>query len=72
MQRIAALGEEVRVQGYALAGAVVIAADGPEAVRSAWRTLPEDIAVVVLTPAAAAALGTDEGMPDWPLWVVLP
>jgi vacuolar-type H+-ATPase subunit F/Vma7 len=56
MPRVAVIGEETRVQGFALAGAVVCPATGPGAVRAAWAGLADDIAVVVLTPAAADAL----------------
>jgi vacuolar-type H+-ATPase subunit F/Vma7 len=54
--RIAALGEQLRVQGFGLAGALVVTADTPEAARSAWRDLPADVALVILTPSAARAL----------------
>ena len=57
MSRIAVLGEAVRTDAFALAGAFVIAADSPDAVRTAWRSLPDDVAVVVMTPLAADALG---------------
>jgi vacuolar-type H+-ATPase subunit F/Vma7 len=56
MGRVAALGERARVAGLALAGAVVIVADDPEAVRRGWRSLPDDVDLVILTPAAAEAL----------------
>jgi hypothetical protein len=56
MSRVAVIGEGVRVQGFALGGALVLAAEDPAAVRAAWRTLPGDVAVVVLTPRAADAL----------------
>jgi vacuolar-type H+-ATPase subunit F/Vma7 len=71
--RVAAVGEQLRVQGFALAGAVVLAADEAAAVRSAWATLGDDVDVVVLTPRAAAALETElaAGGPT-PLTVVLP
>ena len=50
MARHAVLGEPLRIYGYGLAGAVLCpAADQPEAAR-AWRELPADVAVVVLTP----------------------
>jgi RNase P/RNase MRP subunit p30 len=51
------LGEYVRLQGYALAGALAIVAESPEQVRRAWSDLESDVELVVLTPAAAAALG---------------
>jgi vacuolar-type H+-ATPase subunit F/Vma7 len=57
MSRIAVIGEPSRVVGFALAGAEVCPADGPEAVRAAWTGLAADVAVVVLTPAASDALG---------------
>jgi len=56
--KIVVLGESVVVDGFALAGAVVVQADDPAAVRKAWATLPVDTAVVVLSAAAAAVLGT--------------
>lgn len=59
MGRVAALGERSRVAGLALAGAVVLAADDPEAVRRAWRSLPDGVDLVILTPAAAEALDRD-------------
>ena len=57
MARAAVIGEAVRTAGFALAGAVVTTAETPEETRAAWRALPGDIAVLVLTPRAAAWLG---------------
>ena len=57
MSRAAVIGEAVRVQGYALAGAVVYPAEDAEQAHAVWRSLPPDIAVVVLTARAAAWLG---------------
>jgi vacuolar-type H+-ATPase subunit F/Vma7 len=68
---VAVIGEQARVQGFALAGAVVMVADDEAAVRSQWASLPADVPVVVLTPAAAVALGhltADDGR----LIVVMP
>jgi len=56
MTRIGALGAANLVEGFALAGAVVCVADEPVAVEAAWDTLPDDVLVLVLTPAAAAQL----------------
>jgi len=56
--KIVVLGESVVVDGFALAGAVVVHAGDPDAVRKAWATLPTDTAVVVLSAAAAAVLDT--------------
>jgi vacuolar-type H+-ATPase subunit F/Vma7 len=72
--RVAALGERSRVAGLALAGAVVVVADAPEAVRQGWRSLPGDVDLVILTSAAAEALepGPGERTGGRPLIVVMP
>jgi vacuolar-type H+-ATPase subunit F/Vma7 len=57
VSRIAVLGESPRVDGWALAGAVVVPAAGSEAVQRAWDGLPGDVEVVIVTPAAAGELG---------------
>ena len=69
--RVAVLGADV--QGFALAGALPLVARTVEEARAAWQALPADVALVVLTPAAAAALeGLLDDLPDGPLTVVLP
>jgi vacuolar-type H+-ATPase subunit F/Vma7 len=62
MARVVVLGESLAVAGFALGGATTMSADDPEAVRRSWDALPGDTAVVVLTAAAADAIGprTDE------------
>ena len=70
MSRVAAIGEQGRVQGFSLAGAEVRLATTPEEVRAAWLDLPEDVAVVILTPEASQALD-DLGSGDR-LTVVMP
>lgn len=74
MGMVIALGEQVRVEGFALAGSHVVTAEGPDAVRAAFVALPADVTVVLLTPRAAAALQDLLGDPDptAPLTVVLP
>ena len=57
MARAAVIGEAVRTAGFALAGAVVLAAENEEEARAAWRSLPADVGVLVLTARAAAWLG---------------
>jgi vacuolar-type H+-ATPase subunit F/Vma7 len=53
---IIVVGEPGRVAGFALAGArTVVAEDEPDLV-AAWDALDGDVAMVLLTPAAAAAL----------------
>jgi vacuolar-type H+-ATPase subunit F/Vma7 len=53
---VVVLGEPSQVDGFALAGAIVIRADAPDQVRRAWDTLPPDTSLLVLTTTAAAAL----------------
>lgn len=74
MAGVAALGERARVAGLALAGAVVLVADDPGAVRRAWHSLPDGIDLVILTPAAARALesGSATGDARRPLTAVMP
>lgn len=72
MGRVAVLGEQHRVQGFALAGALVLVAETPEAARAAWTDLPTDVTVVVLTAAAAAAVGPTAPGPGPPFAVVMP
>ena len=72
MARVAAIGEELRVQGYALAGAVVCAADDEAAVLRAWRALPGDVALLVLTGTAADCLGDELARRPDLLTVVMP
>jgi vacuolar-type H+-ATPase subunit F/Vma7 len=69
---IVALGEEALVAGFALAGAHTVAAATADDVRAAWQALPSDVALVVLTAAAGAALEDRLGRPESPLWVVMP
>jgi len=72
MSRVAVIGEAVRVGGYALAGAVVCPAEDAGQARAAWRSLPPDIAVVVLTARAAAWLGEAPRRRDGILPAVMP
>jgi vacuolar-type H+-ATPase subunit F/Vma7 len=71
MARVAVLGEQVAVQGYALAGAVVLAVDDDDAARAAWDALPADVAVVILTRAAARALGPERVAGPHPMTAVM-
>jgi len=67
---VAVIGEQAQVQGYALAGAVVLAADGADAVHRAWASLDDQMALVILTKNAAAHLA-EELAADWPLTAVI-
>ncbi|MFF7408986.1 MULTISPECIES: V-type ATP synthase subunit F [Streptomyces] len=72
MGTVVALGERARTSGFALAGVLVRPAEEPDGVRAAWEELPGDIALVILTQAAAAALGPDVLTAPMPLTVVMP
>ena len=50
--RIAVLGTTEQVEGFALAGALVLAADAADDLDRAWDALPDDVGVLVLTPRA--------------------
>lgn len=71
MSGIVVIGDEMTVQGYALAGVRVLPADDADSVRAAYDGLDNDVAVVLLTEAAAAYV-PDVLTADWPLTVVLP
>jgi len=73
MSGIAAIGEHGLVAGLAFAGVHVVAVEGPHEARAAWRALPEDVQLVILTPAARAALEEDGvASSDARLWAVMP
>ncbi|MEU5644468.1 V-type ATP synthase subunit F [Streptomyces milbemycinicus] len=72
MGRVAAVGERTRVAGLALTGVTVVAAEDPHTAREAWRSLPPDVTLVILTPAAADALGPAPQESVRPLTVVMP
>jgi len=72
VSRAAAIGEEVRVAGYALAGVEVHTAEDAEAVRTAWDRLPDSVACLILTPAAHAALEARLDDRAELVWAVIP
>ncbi len=72
MARAAVIGEPLRIGGYALAGALVCPADDLGQATVAWRELPGDVAVVVLTPKAAGWLAGELAGRPGVLPVVLP
>lgn len=72
MGRVAVIGEEVVVSGYALVGAVVVVAEDASQVRDGWDALAAEVEVVVLTARAAEALGTARTETMHPLTVVMP
>ncbi|MDR3659847.1 MAG: hypothetical protein P4L86_05455 [Mycobacterium sp.] len=67
---VAVIGEHAQVRGYALTGAVLIAAEGEDAVHRAWASLGDQTTLVIVTKEAAAHL-THELTTDWPLTVVM-
>lgn len=71
MSRVVVLGEAARVAGFALAGATVLETD-VDGADAAWRRLPEDTGLVVLTPAAADELEDRLSSRDRLLWTVMP
>lgn len=66
------LGESARIEGFALAGALLLPAEDPAAVRDSWRDLPADVVIVILTEAAALTLGPVALESTGPLTVVMP
>jgi len=52
--RAAVIGEATAVSGYGLAGAIVYPADTRAQAVAAWRSLPAQVAVVLLTARAAS------------------
>lgn len=72
MGLVVALGEAARVGHLALGGAVVVSAEDAEAVRRCWRSLPDDVSLVILTERADAALTGEPSQPGRRLRVVMP
>jgi vacuolar-type H+-ATPase subunit F/Vma7 len=72
MSAIVALGEGRRIEGFALAGVRLVAAEDPHAMRAAWQSLGQDAGLLLLTPAARAALA--DLLPTRPdvLWTPIP
>lgn len=72
MSRAAAIGEDVRLAGYALAGVEVLAAEDAAEVLAAWERLPGDVACLILTASARAALGARLAARPRMVWAVVP
>lgn len=69
---VAAIGESALVTAFALAGADIRPTETPQQARAAWHALPRTVALVLLTPLAAEAIGEDRVAPGAPLSVVTP
>jgi vacuolar-type H+-ATPase subunit F/Vma7 len=70
--RVAAIGEGCRLEGFALVGVDVRAAESAEAVHGAWEELDRDVGLLILTPEAAAALEGRRAEREDVVWVTLP
>jgi len=72
MARVAVIGEPLHIHRYGLNGAVLCpAGDQAEAVL-AWRDMPDEIEIAVLTPSAARWLATEIAGRPGVLPVLLP
>lgn len=69
---VVAIGERVRIQGFALAGVATCEAETADDARTAWRSLGPAVAIVILTPAAAQAIAGRVQDTAAPLTVVMP
>jgi vacuolar-type H+-ATPase subunit F/Vma7 len=69
---VAAIGEPLALQGFALAGVAVLTASTAEQARARWAGLGRDVALVLLTRPAADALGDLATTVRGPLVATLP
>ena len=72
MSRVVAIGERELVDGYGLAGVQVLPVADAASARRAFAEVENDAGLVILTPAAAAALGRRLAEARRLVWVVLP
>lgn len=72
MGQVAVIGEELRIQGFALAGALTCPAADAAAAREAWRRLSSGVDVAILTASAARWLADDLALRPDVLTVVMP
>lgn len=72
MSRIVALGEQERLEGFALAGVAVVPAEDASEARAGWSGLDADVAVVILTPASVRALSDLLDLRPDVIWTTLP
>ena len=64
MSRVVAIGSDLELAGYALAGVEVASADDSDAVRRAWAGIGRDVGLVLLTRDAATAVPEQPDRPD--------
>ncbi len=56
MSKIVALGDDDRLDGFALAGATVVTATTDDELRAAWSALDSDVGLVILSTHASEVL----------------
>lgn len=71
-REVVAIGAQPIIAGFALAGVRLCPAETAVEVRAAWRAVAEQGPVVILTAAAAEALGAERTASQGPLTVVMP
>jgi hypothetical protein len=71
MARVAVIGEPLRIHGYGLPGAILCPATDQAQAVLAWRDLPDEVDVAVLTPSAARWLASEIARRPWVLPVLL-
>jgi vacuolar-type H+-ATPase subunit F/Vma7 len=69
---VAAIGEGAVIDGYALVGVEVHAAESEAAARAAWDALDPDVGLVILTPFARSALADRLKDAGGRVWAELP
>ncbi|MEY9951616.1 hypothetical protein [Leifsonia sp. EB34] len=70
---VIAVGERSALEGLPLAGVALRAAETPDEARETWQSISQMDAIVILTPASAAAIGAHpERETSGPMTVVLP
>lgn len=72
MSRIVAIGATHDLEGFGLAGVKVVPAATDADVAEAWSLLDDEVGLVILSPAAAAALGPEVAVRTDVLTVVTP
>ncbi len=72
MGTVVAIGAGRALDGFALAGVEVLRAETPTAALRAWTELPDDVALVIFSPDAAAALARQRSERPDVLTVVTP
>lgn len=72
MSGIVAIGESGLIDGYGLAGVQLLPAEDGDAARRAWAEVGPDVGLLLVTPAAEAALERELAEAPELLRVVIP